>query len=207
MGACRNKQHKAVATFPSWKKAIRTLDGCGDDPLRALTLAHAELVASELFDYTQLQTALVGRLEGFRALEAGEHAAAAAAFSATLASVPTELVDVEIVSAASAAAGWKPLRLKGLPPKTQATLQAKNLELVTPGRIRWVFESMVGRSRALLAHGSELDDALSDAERATQLCPLAPSGWASLGNVAEAMGDVALAAKARDQVVRLTPEQ
>ena len=111
-------------------------------------------------------------------------------------------------SAESAAAATVPFagpaKLKGLPPTRRRAVIKKERERTTPGKVRWLYEALVGRGRARLALGEE--DAVADAREATALCPLDAAAWELLAEAATASGDVSLAAEATAEAEKRRPE-
>lgn len=210
LGACRGgRLEGGIATFVSSTRSSVILERC-DEPCAALTQARTAIVRdvgvapAELFG-----AALESKLEGDRAAANGEAGAARAAYSAALAALGK--LQRESCGAAALASGadmsaWAaalaggaaalasaPPTHTGLPPSRLAAARAKERARVTPGRVRWAFEALVGRCRASIALASR-DSTLEDARDAIALCPLAPGGWEALRDAAEAEGGIGGAA-------------
>ncbi len=208
--ACRDRNHNGVSTWCSWNKSRIVLANCAEAP--SLALAHAvELMPPLDEDAAAVRAAFTSKLAGDAALDADDPAAAVAAYGAAIDGAPAQLVQIERSDPAAVAtaigAAAPPPKLKGLPPMQRDKVLTQLRERTRPGRIRWLFEARVGRCRAALQLGGDggAAGALSDAREATALCPLAPAGWAALGEAAEACGDDELAGEARATEARLTP--
>ena len=82
----------------------------------------------------------------------------------------------------------------------------KERERTTPGRVRWMYEGLLGRARARLALDDTASDAsAADARAATVLCPLDATAWEVLAAAASAGGDEATATNAEAEAERRRP--
>ena len=210
MQACKSNgliKPARCAAFIHAAKAKAIMDGPEDIdaavPIAFDALTNdANIIGSEL-----LREAVESKLSGDHAQETGDTVGAIAAFSSAISAVAPETRGAfNSAAAAQASKASGPPKLNGLPPSRRAAAVLKERERTMPGDVRWLFEALVGRCRARLTLGKDdLDAALADALEATRLCPLAPVGWAALGEVAEANGDAELVATAAEEMRRCEP--
>ena len=209
MSACRGKyagKLAGVAAFASLSKSKVVMDA-SDGPSSAAkavseTFSELGIAASEL-----MLDGVESKLAGDAAMASDDPVSALAAYSTALAALPPAKLEAFIADASEAAAtnGAPPPRLTGLPPSRAEAAALKERERTMPGDVRWLFEALIGRARARLLLGLDVDDALSDARDAPRLCPLAPAGWESLQAAAEAAGEVELAEVAAAEAERRRP--
>ena len=189
-----------------------TLDGeqqllnpCVGQPQLALQTAFDALGApSEL---EGLRLAIASKLDGDTAAQEGDLSTAIACYTKAMAGIPDNFLADEQQRAALdlSTQPAPPPSLTGLPPSRLAALLSLERERTTPGRVRWLYESLLGRARGYLAVG-DTRSALSDAQGAAALCPLAPDGWAAVADAAESAGNPTQAAEASERAASLTPE-
>merc|ERR1740117_2054592 len=151
---------------------------------------------------TALAGALVAKAHGDEAMQAGDYAAAGSSYTEAIESPVAAELQAEMAAEGAAAAEMAALappvfRLAG-----RAALQEE--ERVTPRRVRWLYEALVGRclsrlamwhvgNAASAADASLADAALSDACDATLVCALAGGGWYRRRDAAQASGNSAAA--------------
>ena len=200
LNACKSRDHTAVAVYCG-KKAV--IGACADDAKLAAATTSAELVDAGV----DVNLALMHKLDGDVALADGDAEAAAAAYTEAIEAAPDGFLVAESDAATAALTekSVKPAKLKGLPPSRRAVVVKKELERTAPGRVRWLYNALLGRGRARLALGSSADS-VADAQRATALCPLDPVAWEFLAEAANASGDATLAAEAEAEAQRRRPE-
>ena len=148
-----------------------------------------------------LASLLLAKHRGDEAMQAGDYEVAASSYTEAIESpVAAELL-AEMAAAAQMPALEPPVfRLKG-------RAAAQEEERVTPLRVRWLYEALVGRSVSRLAmwhvgnaasaaDAALADAALSDACEATLVCPLAGGGWYRMRDAAQASANDAAAEEA-----------
>ena len=141
-------------------------------------------------------------------MQAGDYEVAASSYTEAIESpVAAELL-AEMAAAAQMPALEPPVfRLKG-------RAAAQEEERVTPLRVRWLYEALVGRSVSRLAmwhvgnaasaaDAALADAALSDACDATLVCPLAGGGWYRRRDAAQASANDAAAEEATAGLTKL----
>ena len=155
---------------------------------------------------TALASSLVAKARGDEAMQAGDYAAAASSYTEAIDSPVAAELQAEM--AAEMAALEPPVfRLAG-----RAALQEE--ERVTPRRVRWLYEALVGRclsrlamwhvgNAASAADASLAVAALSDACDATLVCPLAGGGWYRRRDAAHASANSAAAEEATAGLTKL----
>ena len=205
MSACRKKGGTSIGYYCSEPGVI---ESCANDPSRALELM-AEAFADKGIACDGMREVMTSKLEADMIAAKGEHAAALSAYVTAIETAPQGFLAAEIAASSAANEPIKPPKLKGLPPSRRAALVRKERERTTPGRVRWLYSSLLGRGRAALASTATdaTGTAAADARAAAALCPLDPEAWQLLAAAATAAGDAALAADADLEVARRTPEQ
>ena len=155
-----------------------------------------------------LASLLLAKNRGDEAMQAGDYEVAASSYTEAIESpVAAELL-AEMAAAAQMPALEPPVfRLKG-------RAAAQEEERVTPLRVRWLYEALVGRSVSRLAmwhvgnaasaaDAALADAALSDACDATLVCPLAGGGWYRMRDAAQASANDAAAEEATAGLTKL----
>ena len=155
-----------------------------------------------------LASLLLAKNRGDEAMQAGDYEVAASSYTEAIESpVAAELL-AEMAAAAQMPALEPPVfRLKG-------RAAAQEEERVTPLRVRWLYEALVGRSVSRLAmwhvgnaasaaDAALADAALSDACDATMVCPLAGGGWYRRRDAAQASANDAAAEEATAGLTKL----
>jgi len=155
-----------------------------------------------------LASLLLAKSRGDEAMQAGDYEVAASSYTEAIESpVAAELL-AEMPAAAQMPALEPPVfRLKG-------RAAAQEEERVTPLRVRWLYEALVGRSVSRLAmwhvgnaasaaDAALADAALSDACDATLVCPLAGGGWYRRRDAAQASANDAAAEEATAGLTKL----
>ena len=155
-----------------------------------------------------LASLLLAKNRGDEEMQAGDYEVAASSYTEAIESpVAAELL-AEMAAAAQMPALEPPVfRLKG-------RAAAQEEERVTPLRVRWLYEALVGRSLSRLAmwhvgnaasaaDAALADAALSDACDATLVCPLAGGGWYRRRNAAQASANDAAAEEATAGLTKL----
>ena len=155
-----------------------------------------------------LASLLLAKHRGDEAMQAGDYEVAASSYTEAIESpVAAELL-AEMAAAAQMPALEPPVfRLKG-------RAAAQEEERVTPLRVRWLYEALVGRSVSRLAmwhvgnaasaaDAALADAALSDACDATLVCPLAGGGWYRMRDAAQASANDAAAEEATAGLTKL----
>ena len=155
-----------------------------------------------------LASLLLAKNRGDEAMQAGDYEVAASSYTEAIESpVAAELL-AEMAAAAQMPALEPPVfRLKG-------RAAAQEEERVTPLRVRWLYEALVGRSVSRLAmwhvgnaasaaDAALADAALSDACDATLVCPLAGGGWYRRRDAAQASANDAAAGEATAGLTKL----
>ena len=163
---------------------------------------------------TAIASALVAKARGDEAMQAGDFAAAVTSYTHAIESPLAAEIKAEIVAERAAAVAADPpvFRLRG-----RAAEQEE--ERLTPRRVRWLYEALLGRclSRLAMWHvnnaagaagapgaaASLADGALSDACDATLVCALAGGGWYRRRDAATASGNLAAAEEAAAGLTRL----
>ena len=148
-----------------------------------------------------LASSLLAKTRGDEAMQAGDYEVAASSYTEAIESP----VAAELLAEMAAAAQMPALE----PPVFRLTgrAAAQEEERVTPLRVRWLYEALVGRSVSRLAmwhvgnaasaaDAALADAALSDACDATLVCPLAGGGWYRMRDAAQASANDAAAEEA-----------
>lgn len=161
---------------------------------------------------TALAGALVAKARGDEAMQAGDYAAAASSYAEAIESPVAAELQAEMAAEGAAAAEMAALA----PPvfRLAGRAAAQEEERVTPRRVRWLYEALVGRclsrlamwhvgNAASAADASLADAALSDACDATLVCALAGGGWYRRRDAAQASGNSAAAEEATAGLTKL----
>lgn len=203
MKACNKVPLDGMAVFVNGRQELLSP---AFDQATALAIAYDALGAPA--ELHILRGAIASKIAGDAAVERGALEEAVAAYSSALDALPSSgFLAVEQQAASAAASGPQsaPPRLDGLGPARLAKELAKERERTMPGRVRWIFEALIGRARAHTGLGMHAQ-ALADARDATLLCPLAPAGYETLRDAATAEGETSLAAEAEAQAASLRPQ-
>jgi hypothetical protein len=189
-----------VAGGPLKRKLSLPLTIDKDDSLGAIENAAEFLEQHGYEDVRAAAAARVAAASGQEALVAEEFLAATAHFTEAIesplaaplradAKVEAEVVGVVVPT----------FRLKGAAAEAEA-------ERITPARLRWLYESLIGRCSAQLALGADgeaAEAALADAREASHLCPIAGGGWYRQRDAARASGNRALVRQVEAELTRL----
>ena len=206
MKACNKVPLDGMAVFVNGEQQLlpEATDGAA-----SLRIAFEALGQPKALEATR--QAMGRKLAGDAAMQGGDVGTAVAEYSAAISGAPRGMLEREAAAASDAASTdgsqppGTPPSLAGLGPSRLAVALAKERERTMPGRVRWLYGALVGRSRGYLATGGGASAALQDARDATRLCPLAPASWWQLREAAAASGDAALAAQAEEAARRLAP--
>ena len=159
-----------------------------------------------------LASLLLAKNRGDEEMQAGDYEVAASSYTEAIESpVAVELL-AEMAAERAAAAEMPALEPPVFRLKGRAAAQEE--ERVTPLRVRWLYEALVGRSVSRLAmwhvgnaasaaDAALADAALSDACDATLVCPLAGGGWYRRRDAAQASANDAAAEEATAGLTKL----
>lgn len=165
--------------------------------------AAAEVLSTDFgLDVEAPRAALISKLLGDDAAERGNNLGAISAYGEA---VDSELARSLVEQARQAAAlDDSPVELPRFGLTAGLTYEREYARL-RPGRVRWLFEALIGRCQARLAEGGRDNAvaALADATDASALCKLAGEGWYRMRDAAKASGDDATAAVAVAELKRL----
>ena len=156
---------------------------------------------------TALASSLVAKARGDEAMQAGDYAAAASSYTEAIESPVAAELQAEMAAEGAAALEPPVFRLAG-------RAAAAEEERVTPRRVRWLYEALVGHclsrlamwhvgNAASTADASLANAALSDACDATLVCALAGGGWYRRRDAAHASGNSAAAEEATAGLTKL----
>ena len=164
MMACNKVPLDGMAVFVNGEQQLlpEATDGAA-----SLRIAFEALGQPKALEATR--QAMGRKLAGDAAMQDGDAGTAVAEYSAAISGAPRGMLEREAAAASDAASTdgsqppGTPPSLAGLGPSRLAVALAKERERTMPGRVRWLYGALVGRSRGYLATGGGASAALQDA--------------------------------------------